>query len=330
MSKILKFSIIKNSFQIVIVLLIGFALIASPQKVYGQTLSLSLWPPLFEAMIQPGRTVSQAYQLTNNSDHALVITPQIFVFEPVGENGQVRITALPPSANRNPSPSFSFSSGEFFGQPFALAVGQTRNLVLKTVVPADNPEKDYYYTLLFSTAEEPLPAQRKEDHGQTATVTQIGSNILLTVSQLGKPVLLGRITGFSAPIIIDSFSAVNFEVVLENWGNTLWKPFGQISVSGLLGQKGQVRLWEQNVLANSSRRLQIEPYRPRLPIGPFKAELNFTLNEDGQKLFTEVTFWYLPLKAGLALLVLILVFLITKKIKNKAKSSLDKKLLSDI
>ncbi len=284
----------------------------------AQTLSLSLWPPLLEAMIRPGRAVTAVYKLTNNSDHELSITPQIFPFEPTGEEGQIRLRPAPPTS-RLSSSFFSFDSGEKFGQPFPLPIGQTREMVLKIAIPPDNQEKDYYYTLLFASAEESLNPSGKEAHSQAGSVTQIGTNILITVSQLGKPVLLGKIVSFSAPTIIDSFSGVEFNLVLENWGNTLWKPFGRIKATGLLKQSQEIKLKEQNVLAGSSRRLQIDPWRPRLPLGPFKANLDFSLNEDGPKLFTQISFWYLPYKAVGLFCLFSLVIFVTKRIKKRLK-----------
>lgn len=297
-----------------LIFFIGFTFIF-PQKAFGQTLSLSIWPPLLEVMIQPGQTVTQAYKLTNNSNHNLQIIPQIFPFEPLGTTGQVKIKFL------SPPPNFiSFDSGEKFGQPFYLSVGQTKEMVLKISPPLDISEKDCYYTLLFSSAEEVLDGKDNQDKGQTDSIIQIGTNILITTSKLGKPVLLGKITDFSSPMIIDSFSPVPLTIVLENWGTTLWKPFGRIVVTGIFKQRQDIKLLEQNILASSSRKLDISPFQPKIPLGPYKALLEFTLNEDGPKLFTEITFWYLPYKALAVILILLIIILVIKKIKKGQKN----------
>jgi len=323
MTKFLKFkhlNIRNLKLEIGVALILGLALFR-PTPLYAQSLSLSLWPPLLEVMIQPGKSITQVYKLTNNSDHDLKITPQIFPFEPIGESGQIRIQPLSPTNSKLPTGFFSFDSGEKLGQPFNLPVGQTKEMVLKLALPRENPEKDYYYTLLFSTAEEPLKTENRHDRGGSGSITQIGTNILITVSQLGKPVLLGKIVSFTAPPIIDSFSTVPFEVVLENWGKTLWKPFGQIVTTGIFKQEKEIRLLEQNVLSNSSRRLDIPQFRPKLPLGPFLATLEFSLNEDGPKLFTELAFWYLPYKLVLVVLFLLTVIFSSKRLKKALKIS---------
>jgi len=308
---------------------IGIATLAllfgcSMRPIYGQTLSLSLWPPLLEVMMQPGRTVTQVYKLTNNSDHGLKITPQIFPFEPSGTTGQIKIKFL-----SSPPNFVSFDSGEKFNQPFSISVGEIKEMVLKISLPGDNSEKDYYYTLLFSSAEEALGSKDIQDKSQTGSVTQIGTNILITASKIGKPVLLGKITEFSAPMIIDSFSPVPFNVTLENWGKTLWKPFGRIVITGIFKQRQDLKILEQNILANSSRQLALSLFRPKIPFGPYKALLEFTLNEDGPKLFTEITFWYLPYKAGAVILILLLLVTVIKKVK-KGQKKIKNKLIPPI
>jgi hypothetical protein len=284
-------------------------------KAYAQTLSLSLWPPLLEVMMQPGKTITQVYKLTNNSDHELQITPRILPFEPEGEEGEIKINFSSPASTLT-LPHFSFASREKFNQAFLLPVGETREMVLKINLPPNNPEKDYYYTLLFSTGEEPV-STREGEASQSTTVAQIGSNILFTASQTGQPNLLGRIVLFSTPPVIDSFSPTNFRVILENGGRIFWKPFGQIEISGPFDQKSEIPLREQNVLANSSRRLTIDSYRPSWPIGPFKAKLEFSLNENGQKLSSQITFWYFPYKLTIGIILLIFLLFLGRRLRRR-------------
>lgn len=310
-----KFQIKNFKLKIATALLFCFALLAHPAKVYSQNLSLSLWPPLLEVMMQPGRSITQVFQLTNNSNQDLLIIPQILAFKPNGNTGLIALDA-------NPSPAisfFSFESREKLGEPFLVKAGQGRQLVLKISVPSNTPESDYYQTLLFSSLSAPSYSQSP---GASSSVIQIGSNILLTVSQTGKPLLSGKIAQFSLPQIIDSFSPVSLIVILENTSRTFWKPFGEITLIGLFDQKRTIKLLEQNVLAYSSRQLTIEPFRPTIPIGPFKAQLKFTLNENGPLISQEISFWYLPYKAVGFLLILIWGGIIIKKITSWAKSKL--------
>lgn len=303
----------KNIIFITIIIFINF-IGASPAL--AQTLSLSLWPPLLEATMQPGRSITAVYKLTNNSDRPLQITPQVYPFEPQGSSGQIKLKSSISSSGL-PQPLFSFESGQKLGQAFALPQGETKELVLKIATPKELSEKDYYYTLLFSTAE--VPFENQAEGGKTGTISQIGSNLLITVSHLGQPALLGTIVEFSAPKIIDSFSAAKFNLVLENRGKNLWKPFGEIAIESLFKEKSEVELLQQNVLSYSSRQLNLELFRPKIPFGPFKAKLSLTLNEEGPSLSSETTFWYFPYKALGIIFVLVLTILLVRKITKKGE-----------
>ena len=302
----------KKSTAIIIFIIIINFIFTFPA--HAQTLSLSLWPPLLEATMQPGRSITAVYKLTNNSDRPLEITPQIYPFEPQDESGQIKIKFLTPKSSL-PQPLFSFESREKLGEPFTVTFGETKELVLKITLPKNLSEKDYYYTLLFSTAE--IAFENQAEGGKSGAVSQIGGNILITTSQLGKPSLLGAISSFSAPTIIDSFSATDFAVILENRGKNLWKPFGEIKIKGFFKEKTEIKVLEQNVLDYSSRKLSLEPFRPRIPLGPFKAKLDLTLNQEGPSLSSEINFWYLPYKAlGIILLFTLAVILVRKTTKR--------------
>jgi len=323
MFKFLNFKTSKSSFKIynlkfiILLLLITYSLSLLIETANAQSLSLSIWPPLLEVMIQPGRSVTQVYKLTNSSDHELQITPQIFTFKPQGENGEIKILTT------GQSNFFSFASGERLGEAFYLPIGKEREIVLKISVPKNSPESDYYYTMLFSTGV--TPNENKDS--SSSSIAQIGTNILITVSQGGQPSLLGRVLEFSTPKIIDSFSPIPFTVRLENWGKSYFKPFGKIKLAGIFKQKEEIKLYEQNILAGSSRKLDIPEVKPKLPFGPFKASLEFSLGEEGEKLTTETTFWYLPHKILFAIfagIVIIFAIIRIKKLFFEDKSPLDK------
>jgi len=309
------FKIVNCKLKIASVFLALILLIANTTAVRAQGISLSIWPPLVEVQMVPGKTVLQNYQLINNSGSILEITPQISLFEPQGENGQIKL--LPPETvpNDHSLYFFSFVSGEKMNQPFLLEPQKTKQISLKITLPKNSPEKDYYFTLLFSTSS---PDQEMQN-SQTSSVAKIGTNILLTSSRAEKPAILGRIFQFSSPKIIDSFSPTEFTVILENFGKTFFKPFGQITIKSIFKEKTQFKLLEQNVLANSKRKLLISPLKPKLPIGPFKAKLDISLNEEGALpiLSTEINFWYLPYKIFFGFILGFVVVFCLKKRKDK-------------
>jgi len=316
------FEISNLKFKIVLAFVAIVLLFANTNKIYAQSLSLSLSPPLLEVFIQPNQSITQTYKLTNNSATQLQITPIISLFKPSGNKGEIKISNQDLQSLTNDI-YFSFDSGEKMNEPITIAVGQTKEIVFRITTLPKTTEKDYYCTLLFSSGNPKI----EEDKTQVYSVGQIGTNILITVSSSIKLPLLARILKFSAPTIIDSFSPTQFDVLLENWGKNFWKPFGKISIEGILKQKGEINLCGQNVLSNSQRQLTIDPYRPNIPLGPFKARLEFSLNEaaktpdsDGQQLSSGIVFWYIPYKILLVLLLLLILVKIYKKIKRKRQN----------
>ncbi len=297
------------------------------KPVQAQVISLSIWPPLLEVQMMPGKTVTQVYKLTNNTDSFLSITPKIFPFEPLGENGQIKINQGKKLEN-DPSPYFfsfasgnpSASSGQLeIDKPFMMDPQGTKEILLKVTLPKGSPEKDYYFTLLFSTSVK----YPDNNSNQTSSVTQIGTNILLTSSIDENPALLARLIEFSAPKIVDSFSPTSFVVKIENWGKTYFKPFGKIEIKGILKQKDEIKLLEQNVLSSSIRKLDLPSFKPKFPIGPFKARIELYLTEGkiGTPLSREIVFWYLPYKILLAIPLVLLLIKVIGFIKRKRTSS---------
>ena len=285
---------------------LNFALF--PRPAFAQSLSLSISPPIAEIMVMPGKQAIVAYTITNSSETDLVIIPKLVAFEPNGEEGLIRF-----SKSTHPiSNYFSFDSGEKFEQPFSLKIGQEKQLSLKIAIPKDAFEADYYQTIVFSTQD-----LNNEADNNTGSITQIGSNLLLTISNTGEPYLSASIEEFSSLKIIDSFSPINFNLRIKNSGNTLFKPFGGIKITGWLDQKKEIKILEENILARSVRKISVEPYRPALPIGVFKAKVEFQPNELPPPVNQVITFIYLPYRLLLAVVGLVLIKIAFKTLRKK-------------
>jgi len=155
--------------------------------VHAQTLSLSIWPPLLEVMIQPGKSITQVYKLTNGGKTDLVLTSRLVPFEPADELGNIQLTYKGYSFVRiykgvSFVDWFSFQNADLnLGDNFALKAGQEQQIVFKIKVPENTQEDDYYLTLLF----ESLPEFNINQSAAWSKI-QIGSNLLLTVSETVK------------------------------------------------------------------------------------------------------------------------------------------------
>ncbi|HNP89171.1 MAG: hypothetical protein BWY24_00638 [Microgenomates group bacterium ADurb.Bin219] len=281
----------------------------------AQTYSVSLWPPLLELIIKPGKSATQVYKISNMGDPQILIT-KVLPFEPADNQGNVNILNLPTLL----SPlNFSFQGGDLpLGKAFALKSGENRDLVLKISVPKNTPEKDFYASFVLETSPE-----GKIGQSITQTAAKIAGNILISVSNSLFPAKKGKILEFSSPKIVDSFDAVPFVLKVENLGDSFFKTFGEIKIEGIFNQSGTVKILPENILAKTFRDLSLVPWKEKFIVGPFRATAEFTLDEKSQenptpaKLTAQTNFLALPYKAMFALLIIILILITIKNLPTR-------------
>ena len=177
--------------------------------------------------------------------------------------------------------------------------------------PENTPDTDHFLTLIFETREP------TDILGQNSALykTQVGSNILLTVSKDGNPNKSVEITSFKAPKIIDSLSNLNFSLILQNNGNSFWKPTGKIIVLGT-NIDSNLTLAPVNVVSGYSRNIPciqneelIECKITKKPlIGIYRVNLEFRMDEGAEVKNLEITTLAFPfslIAIGLFLYLLI-------------------------
>lgn len=295
--------------------LVGFVNAAS-----AQSLSLGIWPPLLEVMIQPGKSITQVYKISNPGETDVILTSSIVSFSPKGESGDIELVN---SDQLSVNSWFSFQNADLaLGQNFVLRAGKEQEVVLRIAVPANAAESDYYYSLLFETMPSPFLG------GQTATQSQvkIGANILLTVSRTGTPLLSAKIKEFAIrnSQFIDSFDKPEFILRLQNTGQSFFKPMGAITVNGWFGQKLTLDLLPENVLANSVRQISCQKdnnpllcvLSSKFLVGRYRAQAQLGLDKADATYQAETIFWAIPAKLILgALTSLLLLYIVKLKIK---------------
>ena len=289
-----------------IIILISFIFFFfSPKIAHAQTLSLSVWPPILETVIQPGKAITQVYKLQNLGDD-VTIKASIIPFEPTDNLGNITLK------KSDPVPAFfSLQSADMTELPatFPLKSGQTRELVLKISIPPTTPEADYLMTFLFESTTQGLISGTG-----TTTLTSIGSNILLTISQTGQLAPVAKIENFLSKSVYDSFEPINFSLLVKNTSNTRLKAVGQIEIKNIFGgTSATIPLREDNVLAHSTRQLQPEITVPHLIFGRFTAKATITPQDTTNTISQTITFYVLPYKALLLLGLIATMIILTKK-----------------
>ena len=293
-----------------VVFLALFALsLLSPQNCSAQAFSLSINPPILEAMLQPGKKIIYTFDLENLSSSPLNLVAKIIPFEAQDNQGHIRLL------DEDPPGFFSLlNSGMAFNQPFFLDGQEKIQLVVRIAIPQNQPEGDYYQTLLIEqSSEQPSPGNISRSLGA------VGTNILLTVSQSGQPQRSLEIDSFTIPgayfnQFVDSFDLVNFDLVLKNTGQAFVKPEGSIFIRPEKGEKDlqEIKIRPDNVLPDTARQMRCfeSPcfFKPPQLIGSYRARFEFIL--DGKKYQSAISFWVFPIKIALGLALLLLFWLI--------------------
>ncbi|AKM78976.1 MAG: hypothetical protein UX85_C0004G0020 [Candidatus Beckwithbacteria bacterium GW2011_GWB1_47_15] len=313
-----------------------FTVYAAPAA-YGQTTSLSIWPPLLEVTIKPGTAITQVYRLKNMGDDTN-ITARIVPFRPADELGHVEV--LPNEVSPTVS-YFSLQNADLdLPARFALAAGATQELVLKIRVPETAADADHSLTFLFDSDTEGLI-------GGSGSLSRaaIGANILLTVSRDGQPVrnakieefrpsrrvLEGSLRGLS---LLDSFDPIGFTLRVKNTSQTKLKAVGSITVTNMFGQSSAVLpLREDNILAGSTRSLTslehtrcernlhtgcVVGWNPLFPLGLYSATAQITPADTTNTVSATIKFLVLPYKALLALFLIINFYLFGRNFMRKS------------
>jgi len=279
---------------ILVIIFTSLLVLFSVSPIHAQTISLSLWPPLLEAQLQPNQTITQIYRLKNQGDNTL-ITANLLPFEQADNLGHVQLT---PQGYQSTALSFFQLDGQSLPLTFPLQAGEVKELTLTITIPSTANLTDHYLTLLFQADTQGLIAG-----SGSRTLGAIGSNILLTISssavKLNQP---------SAKIENFSFDSSNFNLLVNNTSPSFLKAIGRIDIHNSFNQTTTLPLRSDNILAHSSRRLIPEkPWNPLFPFGHYTATATITPQNTTNPISQTISFWIIPYKA---ILLLALIFLI--------------------
>ena len=269
--------------------------------VIAQAISLSVSPPIFELMIQPGKEVKQIFTLTNLGGDT-TITPRIIYFEPADDIGNINLT-------EDLGPDWVM----YDKTPFNLKGQEKLDFEVSFSPSTDVPEIDHFLTIIFETSESVDLLNQNSSNFKS----QIGANILLTVSKDGNPKKSAEIIDFATPKIIDSlFGKISYQIKLKNTGNSYWKPNGKIIVNDII-----LNLAPQNILSGYSRNISCindqtlascDP-KDRFYLGKITAKLEFSIDEDPKIYQKEATSYSFPFSI-LGFLIFLLTTIKTKLI----------------
>jgi len=307
--------------------LMGLTSLIKPIPVSAQALGLSLTPSLVEAVIAPGKSISQVYQLTNLSAGPLTLVARVIPFSGSDASGQ---PILKPNQRPEWLKYFSLkNSQEQLNEPFALGANESRRLILSLDTPTQMAPTDLYAALLVSTS---LPEEGNQKQNNTAIGVAIGSNLLLTISPGSHPPTLVKIENF-APVpsdyffrygdyyFADNLLPIHFSAAAVNVGKYFSKTSGRLTVNRRGGPISVQNLLPLNLLASGRRGLEGSPsaglvFKPRLTdLGSFQVSLDIKSENSNSR--TEISLVLVPVRllAGLIICLILLstIFKISRR-----------------
>jgi len=302
--------------------------------VSAQEVTLSMFPPITELFVKPGKTLLIGYTVQNLGDPT-TLQFKVRGFSPQGDYGEMTID------NELISPiRFSLDNTDVtFEQPFFMKQRDTTQALLRIRIPEGTPEGDYYFAFLAET--QPVPTIG----GTTNSLAQatIGSNLLLTVTQTGLIEVKAAIALFSIKPdfifhlfgkeyqVFESSNKVPVNLIIQNQGKNLIKPNGELTLKSMWGDKRTYPLLSQNILANSKRLIKTtdlnntDPHLSALLsgyfVGPYSLSTNITFQDDKSQLVSTISFIGIPFKFlatifGVSIISVFIILFIRKKSKE--------------
>jgi hypothetical protein len=293
----------------------------------AQTITLSVYPPILEVIMKPGKSILIAYRIQNGGDPA-TLTLSILPFNARDEFGNIDIQ------NEFTGPiRFQLDNADYtLNKPFFLKTGESMQALLRIRAPQNLPEGDYYYTLV--TESDALPT--KEGISSSRTKARIGSPILLTITNTGNIEIKGKVGMFSLlphysiPLLgktislFDSTDPIPLIFIIENKGNNMIKPQGEIVLKGNFGERASYEILPQNILAYSKRLVVATPSasfekRPvsltllGFFVGKYSLSANVNFGENSPQIYATTSFYALPFKFIIALIFVIFAGIVIVK-----------------
>lgn len=298
----------------------GFALVAAAPA-YALTVS----PVLYDFEVDPGEKRYGTISLMNDSGGAGTFTLDVQNFVALGEDGaQGYLDEEVPSGLASwvtvDRPTLFMDAGDRGEFPFIISV------------PADAEPGGHYATVFFS--------QVPDEHGGAVGIGE-AIGVLLLVNVMGEVHEEARIETFTVRgDSLHSRLPIYFDTRIRNYGNTHFRPRGELVVRNVFGDvvaRELVNPKNSAVLPNSVRRIEsvwrkdvndelrgnfIEELRlewENFALGPYTASVQIEYGSHAWQLASaEVRFWVLPWRVLLAgvggVLFLVLLFTLYHKL----------------
>lgn len=265
--------------------------------------SIGISPLSFEVTANPGDVIENYLKVYNPSPESNVQIQMIVEdIAPSGEWGHVIV---------KPAETETYSlAGWIKTEPkeFNLAPKEEKFVKFTISVPKNAEPGGHYGTVIAA-------AKVVAGPGATgaAIAPRIGSLVLLTVPGAIKEKL--SVKDFSVSRRYFSRGPIPFSIKLENEGTVHTKPVALVTITDWRGKKvGELQLPQRNVLPGAVRKFDTSWNRKWLFGGKYIATLSGSYGIESIPLKSSViTFWAFPWKVGVAILLVLLLLVLSRK-----------------
>ncbi len=302
-------------------------LVLAQESPESQTLSIS--PTLFEVKANPGQVWQSELRIVNVNLYDLTVYPEIYNFEPQGEDGRGDFVPINTNETKNTT------LGEWMkisSEAIVVPKQQTVTIPISVAVPADATPGGHYAAVLVGTK-----PTTNEPEGESSVQTAQFVTSLFFIRVAGDVIESGDIREFTTSHTIMEKAGTTFDLRFENKGNVHLRPQGNINVYNMWGNlRGEIPINYQtrfgNVLPNSVRKFSFDwqSNTSLFDIGRYKAVATVGYGDESKQFATSTTyFWVFPYKVilvvvvGFALAFYILSILVRRYVKRMIALSSD-------
>ena len=295
---------------LVTALMLGLSGIAHAQSPEG----VEMKPAIIEDRVDPGSSRSFSVSVTN-----LGSEERTFYFSSQDIKG-VDERGVPIFAESGEPTPYELSTWISVQQDsYTIAPGASQDVSFTVNVPKDASPGAHFGGVFLD-----VRPPRLRTSG-AAIGYRVGTIVSLRIS--GEVIEEARVRSFSTDKLIYNIPEVTFTTNVENLGNVLVRPHGQIKIVNMTGREvGTVRVNESSaaVFPEAERSYEVMWEREGFAFGRYQALVSLVYGEDGRRTITGTTsFWILPLKpilytiGGFISVVFLLFFFVRLYIRRK-------------
>lgn len=213
--------------------------------------ALTISPPAFDYVLNPGDTIRDVIKLSNETDYPITIYPEVYNFTHT-EGDETKGT---PSFYKKDEVKNGFELGPWISvsnAPITLPGGGRSSLDFSINVPKDGAPGSHFGSIVLRSSPDELGA------GPVVSLVG-GTGVLMLVRVEGMVDDTMGVTGFGSTKSVYTSLPVDFQTRLENRGNIHLRPTGEIRITNILGQRVSslpVNNDSRSVLPNSARRFE--------------------------------------------------------------------------